>query len=127
MAVFSAHNQMVATQQVALVAGLNQHLTTRADDSHAAPCFVQSTESLIRSRRTCKCWWFCAYLRIKPHAPPLVRVPVNYLSFNCGHPWVDAFAATLKNIFPTSSTHRLRHGLRGYLIPSLPMLPPQCQ
>ena len=32
----------------------------------------------------------------------------------------------LKNIFPTSSTHRLQHGLRGYLILLLPCFRSQC-
>ena len=47
---------------------------------------------------------FFALLRIKPHAPPLVRVPVN--SFELPKPlWA-----------PTPSIHRLRRGLPGYLI-----------
>jgi len=44
---------------------LTQHLTTRADDSHAP--------TLVR---------FLALRRIKPHAPPLVRVPVNSFEFH---------------------------------------------
>jgi len=40
---------------------------------------------------------FLAYHRIKPHAPPLVRAPVNSFEFQ-------------------SSDHRLRRGLPGYLI-----------
>ena len=43
---------------------------------------------------------FFALLRIKPHAPPLVRVPVNSFEFHS----------------PTPSIHRLRRGLPGYLI-----------
>ena len=64
---------------------------------------------------------FFALLRIKPHAPPLVRVPVNPLSFilanvlprwtaycvSCGTEWL---------CHPTPSSHRLRRGLPGYLI-----------
>ena len=64
---------------------------------------------------------FFALLRIKPHAPPLVRAPSIPLSFNlavvlpCGV--LNAFAAALKGGNPpTLSTHRLRRGLPGYLI-----------
>ena len=45
---------------------------------------------------------FFALLRIKPHAPPLVRVPVNSFEFAL---WA-----------PTPSIHRLLRGLPGYLI-----------
>ena len=67
---------------------------------------------------------FFALLRIKPHAPPLVRVPVNSFEFHsfilanvlprwntycvcCGTEWL---------CHPTPSIHRLRRGLPGYLI-----------
>ncbi len=64
---------------------------------------------------------FFALLRIKPHAPPLVRVPSIPLSFNlaivlprwntyrvnCGTEGVSP---------PTPSIHRLQRGLPGYLI-----------
>ncbi len=64
---------------------------------------------------------FFALLRIKPHAPPLVRAPVNSFEFQpCGRtPQAEcnAFAAALKGGNPpTLSTHRLRRGLPGYLI-----------
>ena len=65
---------------------------------------------------------FFALLRIKPHAPPLVRVPVNSFEFQpCGRTppggVLNAFAAALKGGNPpTLSTHRLRRGLPGYLI-----------
>ena len=67
---------------------LISHLTTRADDSHAAPvgrlrraarfhAHSSSCQALVR---------FLAYHRIKPHAPPLVRAPVNSFEFHpCGH------------------------------------------
>ena len=48
---------------------------------------------------------FFALLRIKPHAPPLVRVPVNALA-----------AAPTGPYPPTPSNHRLPRGLPGYLI-----------
>ncbi len=64
---------------------------------------------------------FFALLRIKPHAPPLVRAPVNSFEFQS---WtvlpggvLNALAAALKGGNPpTLSTHRLRRGLPGYLI-----------
>ena len=48
---------------------------------------------------------FFALLRIKPHAPPLVRVPVNSFEFHSDMPCM-----------PTPSIHRLQRGLPGYLI-----------
>src|SRR6202041_520723 len=63
---------------------LTQHLTTRADDSHAAPVFPapKGRSHLCNPSRTCqKLVRFCALLRIKPHAPPLVRAPVNSFEF----------------------------------------------
>ena len=53
---------------------------------------------------------FFALLRIKPHAPPLVRVPVNRWNTYCVGCGTGASAA------PTPSIHRLRRGLPGYLI-----------
>ena len=52
---------------------------------------------------------FFALLRIKPHAPPLVRVPVNSFEFHscCG---TEVYTT------PAPSIHRLRRGLPGYLI-----------
>src|SRR5690625_6396910 len=60
------------------------HLTTRADDSHAPP--VTSVPegkgiSLYRSEGCQDLVRFFALLRIKPHAPPLVRAPVNSFEF----------------------------------------------
>ena len=62
---------------------LTQHLTTRADDSHAPPVykllrgnpfldFTSTCQALVR---------FFALLRIKQHAPLLVRAPVNSFEF----------------------------------------------
>ena len=64
---------------------------------------------------------FCALLRIKPHAPPLVRAPVNSFEFQpCGRtPRRCAYRVSYhieQSDCPTSSTHRLRRGLPGYLI-----------
>ena len=64
---------------------------------------------------------FFALLRIKPHAPPLVRVPVNSFEFQpCGRTRqgvLNALTPALRGGNPlTLSTHRLRRGLPGYLI-----------
>ncbi len=113
---------------------LTQHLTTRADDSHAAPVIVsRRTPPLQEVARPCQTQVrFCALRRIKPHAPPLVRAPVN-LSFSlatvlprrgtyCVSSGTDQFSC------PTPSAHRLRRGLPGYLIPFAPhALAPQRQ
>ena len=67
---------------------LISHFTARADDSHAAP--VQSPRRAAISlwhHSACQALVrFLAYHRIKPHAPPLVRAPVNSFEFHpCGH------------------------------------------
>ena len=67
---------------------LTQHFTARADDSHAAPVSSPRRAGTSRPHR-----WICqalvrflAYHRIKPHAPPLVRAPVNSFEFHpCEH------------------------------------------
>ncbi len=64
---------------------------------------------------------FFALLRIKPHAPPLVRVPVNSFEFHsCERTprWTTycVCCGTEQLCCPTPSSHRLRRGLPGYLI-----------
>ena len=64
---------------------------------------------------------FFALLRIKPHAPPLVRVPVNSFEFHsCERtPQVNTYCVccgTDTLCVPTPSIHRLPRGLPGYLI-----------
>ncbi len=63
---------------------------------------------------------FFALLRIKPHAPPLVRVPVNSFEFHsCERTrgLLNAFAAAPGiQVSRTPSNHRLPRGLPGYLI-----------
>ncbi len=100
---------------------LTQHLTARADDSHAAPCFVPEgipisryvTRILVQVR-------FLAYHRIKPHAPPLVRTPVNSFEFHSCEctPQVGYLSLSLGThcISRTPSNHRLQRGPPGYLI-----------
>jgi hypothetical protein len=64
---------------------------------------------------------FLAYHRIKPHAPPLVRAPVNSFEFHpCERtPQVGYLSLLLRRsnlTTRTSSIHRLGRGLPGYLI-----------
>ncbi len=61
---------------------LTQHLTTRADDSHAPPV-TQSEEAPIsgRFRVMSNLGKVLRVGRIKQHAPPLVRAPVNSFEF----------------------------------------------
>ena len=60
--------------------------------------------------------------RIKPHAPLLVRVPVNSFEFQpCGRTTQAGYLSRLllkwkESILPISSIHRLGRGLPGYLI-----------
>ena len=67
---------------------LTEHLTTRADDSHAAPVsrLPEGHPLISQGFRGCQgLVRFFALLRINPHAPPLVRVPVNSFEFQpCG-------------------------------------------
>ncbi len=63
---------------------------------------------------------FLAYHRIKPHAPPLVRAPVNSFEFHpCGRTSQVAYL-TLSlgpdSVSPKPSMQRLGRGLPGYLI-----------
>ena len=62
---------------------LTQHLTTRADDSHAPPVKVSRRKGVFPHRSpTCQAQVrFFALRRIKPHAPLLVRAPVNSFEF----------------------------------------------
>src|SRR5690606_41527190 len=62
---------------------LTQHLTTRADDSHAPPVpdARRHPPSLEDYRRCQTQVRFFALHRINPHAPPLVRAPVNSFEF----------------------------------------------
>ena len=67
---------------------LISHFTARADDSHAAPVYrLQAADASLHHSGICQALVrFLAYHRIKPHAPPLVRAPVNSFEFHpCGH------------------------------------------
>ena len=64
---------------------------------------------------------FFALLRIKQHAPLLVRAPVNSFEFQpCGRtPQAEYLLRLLRHrrpASPTPSIHRLQRGLPGYLI-----------
>ena len=88
---------------------------------HLSPVFRRKILSLGRSLGCQDLVRFFALLRIKPHAPPLVRAPVNAFEFQpCGRTpggVLNALAAALSpGKDPTPSTHRLRRGLPGYLI-----------
>ena len=62
---------------------LTQHLTTRADDNHAPPVSPIAISLSLEPLRVCQdLVRFFALLRIKPHAPPLVRAPVNSFEFH---------------------------------------------
>src|SRR5699024_12353610 len=67
---------------------LTQHLTTRADDNHAPPVTTVPEGKALSLGQSVGCQdlvRFFALLRIKPHAPPLVRAPVNSFEFQpCG-------------------------------------------
>ena len=98
---------------------LTQHLTTRADDNHAPPVCMPRRVSHI-SMLCIRCQVlvrFFALLRIKPHAPLLVRAPVNSFEFQpCGRTPQAGYLLRLLRLPPASSIHRLRRGLPGYLI-----------
>ena len=77
---------------------------------------------------------FCADYRIKPHAPPFLISSRQFLwvlilrSYSPGGA-LNALAASQKPWkVPTTSAHRLRSGLPGYLILFAPQtFAPQCQ
>ena len=61
---------------------LTQHLTTRADDSHAPPVHRLKGALSLELSGVCQTQVrFFALHRINPHAPPLVRAPVNSFEF----------------------------------------------
>ena len=63
---------------------LTQHLTTRADDNHAPPVTSVPEGKVLSLERSEGCQAlvrFFALRRIKPHAPLLVRAPVNSFEF----------------------------------------------
>ena len=98
---------------------LISHFTARADDSHATPVYrLQAAVASLQHPSICQALVrFLAYHRIKPHAPPLVRAPVNSFEFHpCDSPGgtLNAFASVPIFLLPPS-VHRLLCGLPGYL------------
>ncbi len=106
---------------------LTQHLTTRADDSHAAPV-----------NRPITGHWLSPALRSMSNLGKVLRVVELNLMLHrlCGPPSIP-LSFSLATVFPrrgtycvssgtkaisalTPSTHRLRRGLPGYLIPFAP-------
>ena len=77
------------------------HLSPLSEERPSLSGRSEGCQALVR---------FFALLRIKPHAPLLVRVPVNSFEF------LNALTAAPKSSTPTPSAHRLRCGLPGYLI-----------
>ena len=99
---------------------LTQHLTTRADDNHAPPVSLITSDVSLHLCKGCQgLVRFFALRRIKPHTPPLVRAPVNSFMFHtCVHtPQAEYLLRLLQHwVSPTLSIHRLQRGLLGYLI-----------
>ena len=108
---------------------LTQHLTARADDSHAAPLLLS-----LAGRRYFYRWSvavqaqvrFFALRRIEPHVPPLVRAPVNSFEFqSCDRtPQAQDLTRQLRDDPPTRATPSpdgLGLGLPGYLILFAPL------
>ena len=88
------------------------HLSPMPRRANRFPYYSSGCQDLVR---------FFALLRIKPHAPPLVRVPVNSFEFHsCERtPQVEYLLRLLRHrgfFTPTPSIHRLPRGLPGYLI-----------
>ncbi len=114
---------------------LTQHLTTRADDSHAAPVILARRHSSFHPiAGPCQAQVrFCALVELNHMLHRLCGPPSIPLSFSlatvlprrgtyCVSSGTDPIAG------PTPSTHRLRRGLPGYLIPFAPhALAPQRQ
>ena len=88
---------------------------------HLSPMLRREGISLCRSSGCQALVRFFALLRIKPHAPLLVRAPVNSFEFQpCGRtPQAEYLLRLLRHrslLTPTPSIHRLQRGLPGYLI-----------
>ncbi len=94
-----------------------QHLCSYPPSFPGGNGSLRSCQALVR---------FFALRRIKPHAPPLVRAPVNSFEFQpCGRTPQAGYLMRLlrhpRGRTPrTPSTQRLRRGLPGYLIPFAP-------
>ncbi len=97
-----------------------QHLCNCDVLLRQAPTFIRVSKACQTRVR------FFALRRIKQHAPPLVRTPVNFFEFQpCGRSsqavHLMGYRRHRGNKPPTPSVHRLRLGLPGYLIPFAPL------
>src|SRR5918996_1384326 len=80
---------------------LTQHLTTRADDSHAPPVKV-SRRKTVFPRLSPTCQAQVRFFALRPYSP--------------GGALIALASAREESTPPTPSAHRLRRGLPGYLI-----------
>ena len=88
---------------------------------HLSPLLRRERPVKVRSEGCQALVRFFALLRIKPHAPLLVRAPVNSFEFqSCDRtPQAEYLLRWLRHgrlLSPTPSIHRLQYGLPGYLI-----------
>ena len=88
---------------------------------HLSPVFRRKGIITCRSPGCQEQVRFFALLRIKPHAPPLVRspsIPLSFILANVLPRWTTycVCCGTEELCSPTPSSHRLRRGLPGYLI-----------
>ena len=88
------------------------HLSTCPKRGEYISVSVRRCQALVR---------FFALLRIKPHAPLLVRAPVNSFEFQpCDRtPQAEHLMRLLRHrrpVSPAPGVHRLQRGLPGYLI-----------
>ncbi len=102
---------------------LTQHLTTRADDSHAAPVSRLPCGHFLLSQKFRGCQTqvrFFALIELNHILHRLCGPPSISLSFSLATvvPRRDAYRVNYDTeaCAPTSSIHRLQRGLPGYLI-----------
>lgn len=106
---------------------LTGHLTAQAGDGHAPPLSSSGNVFSMAFILLSPPVRFQGLTPIKPQAPPLVVPPRQFLQVSALRPYspgggLNAFATALGRLeaCPTPSPHRLRPGLRGYLIPFAP-------
>ncbi len=103
---------------------LTQHLTTRADDSHAAPVCMSLYRTAQSLELSCTCQTlvrFLAYIELNhilhrlcgPPSIPLSFTLASILPRRCTY---RVSYGTESLTPPTPSAHRLQRGLPGYLI-----------
>ncbi len=106
---------------------LTQHLTTRADDNHAPPVSLRASSHHI-SMALSGCQdlvRFFALRRIKPHAPLLVRAPVNSFEFQpCGRTHTFAPQRQLQSSYPPSPLVFLPISTHFTATPGIPITSP---